>query len=474
MLRWSFHTLARAILAGLICAAGAAHAIGSGPSASAASLRLGGEATATRVVLDLSGPPGPARIEHGGAGLVLHLDAITGVGATQGTGIHLVRTWRMNSDATGLRVDLGLAGPVKVQHRFVIPPATPGGPWRYVLDLASAPPADDLAELLASSGLSAPPSPPAPSPGEPAPRPIASPRLVVLPVPDRPAPAAFALADPGPLAAGLPNFSARPLVSARPSPRPLAASAAPASAHLQPAVERVILEPRRGRRTIVIDAGHGGHDTGALGASRLEKEINLAAAMALKRRLEASGRYRVVMTRSDDTFVALEERVRIARHAHADLFISLHSDSAGADASPHGASVYTLADHAVDRVHSVLAPDDALSRAAGPRAGRGVSQILIDLSQRSTRNRSAEFAQTLIDQIGKSVDLLPRSHRDAGYFVLLAPDVPAVLLEMGFITNAADEARLADPEQRQRFMDRVADAIDDYFAPPRQLAAVGS
>lgn len=153
----------------------------------------------------------------------------------------------------------------------------------------------------------------------------------------------------------------------------------------------------------------------------------------------------------------------------ADLFISLHANSAGGDAATHGASVYTLSDSGGGRVHYVLGRNEWFSRTAN-RADPGTSQILLDLTQRSTRNRSAVFADLLLDRLAGKVDLLPRSHRDAGYFVLLAPDVPAALLEMGFITNPEDESRLADPVQRGRMMDGVADAIDAYFAEGQRVA----
>ena len=213
---------------------------------------------------------------------------------------------------------------------------------------------------------------------------------------------------------------------------------------------------------IVIDAGHGGHDPGARSLVRSEKDITLASALALKARLEGMGRYRVVLTRDCDVYVPLEDRVRIARRAKADLFISLHADSAGVDPTPHGASVYTLSDHGETRVNYVLGHNEWFNR-SGLRADPEVGQILLDLTQRSTRNRSSIFAGMLVNRISDKVDLLPRSHRDAGYFVLLAPDVPAALLEMGFITNPQDELRLTDPAQRDRLMDGVAAAIDDYF-----------
>ena len=224
------------------------------------------------------------------------------------------------------------------------------------------------------------------------------------------------------------------------------------------------------RKVIVIDPGHGGKDPGAAGAWSYEKNVTLAAAKVLRALLERSGRYRVVMTRDADVFVPLEERVQIARRAGADLFISLHADS-GADPATHGASVYTLSASGTARVGDVLSRRDWFLQPAVNRGDHAVSQILLDLSQRSTRNRSAEFAQLLIDRVGDRAPLLERSRRDADYFVLLAPDVPAALLEMGFITNPRDEARLDDPRARAALMGEVADAIDAYFAPKTRLAA---
>lgn len=215
------------------------------------------------------------------------------------------------------------------------------------------------------------------------------------------------------------------------------------------------------KKVIVIDAGHGGRDVGAQGARGFEKDINLAAAQALKARLEETGRYKVVMTRNSDVYIPLETRVRVAQRADADLFISLHSDS-GPEASLRGASVYTLSDKASSRSAKFVSRDDWFMKAS--LAGdQGVRDILFDLTQRATRNRSAVFAQTLVSHIEGKAPLLRRSHRDAGLVVLLAPDVPAVLLEMGFINNPEDEARLRDPTSRARLVDAVAHAIDDHF-----------
>lgn len=223
------------------------------------------------------------------------------------------------------------------------------------------------------------------------------------------------------------------------------------------------------RRVVVIDAGHGGKDPGADGAAGTEKDVTLAAARALKSRLEKSGRYRVVMTRNADVYVPLETRVQVARRADADLFISLHADS-GPDANTRGASVYTLADRASGRSAKFISKNDWFMKASNG-GDRGVSGILFDLTQRATKNRSASFAEMLLERISEQQTLLRRGHREAGLAVLLAPDVPAVLLEMGFITSPEDEEVLGHPAGRARLMGAVADTIDSYFAQATRLAA---
>ena len=435
-----------ALLCGLVTSARAGDSTSWQPIA----LRFGVEPGATRLVLDLPAPPGVVRLSGGADLATLTLSQPQGAEPADGLGRGLVRRWRIGARGAEVHIEIGLAPGAAVRRRFAIAPQALGAPWRYVVDIVGQAPASETPVIPAAT-----------KPAAMAPRVV----MTVPPLVMRPAePLRLAQSDPGPLDQTAPQLSGVRLADRGPAPRVPASSA-------RQQIERAPVAASKERKTVVIDAGHGGHDVGARGSASDEKDLNLAAALALKARLEHTGRYRIVLTRGDDTFVALDERVRIARRAHADLFISLHSDSAGVDGGPHGASVYTLSDSGVGRVRTVLTPDDALSRAGGPKAARGVNHILIDLSQRSTRNRSAEFASVLLDRIGHTVDLLPRSHRDAGYFVLLAPDVPAVLLEMGFVSNADDEARLASRDQRRAFMDRVGDAIDDYFAPPRQVAA---
>jgi N-acetylmuramoyl-L-alanine amidase len=224
------------------------------------------------------------------------------------------------------------------------------------------------------------------------------------------------------------------------------------------------------KKVVVIDAGHGGRDPGAAGADSREKDLTLAAARTLRDRLERSGRYKVVLTRDTDVFVALERRVQIARRANADLFISLHADSGG-DPSIRGATAYTLSEKGADRAARQAFDRDSFIDVAMPGSDEAVNRILLDLTQRGTVNRSSTFAEGLLHRIGRETQLLQRSHRDAGYMVLLAPDVPAVLLEMGFITNPEDERFLSDADRRKRLMDAVGQAIDDYFTQEARYAA---
>ena len=271
------------------------------------------------------------------------------------------------------------------------------------------------------------------------------------------------------IAAAAPAPAVTPVKAANPTAPAVPVVAA--SNDYGPSVSDLLAQPLSLKKVVVIDAGHGGHDPGAQSSHNNEKDITLAAARALKARLERTGRYQVVMTRDADVYVPLDTRVQIARRAGADLFISLHADSAGDNAGAHGASVYTLSDRGGQRVGKVIDRNDWFIRTGNRANDPAVGQILLDLTQRSTRNRSAVFAQLVVDRISDRTDLLPRSHRDAGYFVLLAPDVPATLLEMGFISNPEDEARLTDADQRSRLMDGVAAAIDAYFTGQTKLAS---
>ncbi|MEM6626903.1 MAG: N-acetylmuramoyl-L-alanine amidase, partial [Pseudomonadota bacterium] len=205
---------------------------------------------------------------------------------------------------------------------------------------------------------------------------------------------------------------------------------------------------------IVIDPGHGGKDPGAKGVrGALEKDVNLAAAKALADALRRTGRYEVALTRGTDIFLELQERVEKARDFEADLFISLHAD-AGSKPATRGASVYTLSASGEQRAEKMRERQDwVLSVETDETRSPEVNGILVDLIQRETKNQSAQFALALIPALKKANwPALTNTHRNAGFFVLLAPDVPAVLLEMGFMTNVHDEALLTSERHRRRLV----------------------
>jgi len=346
-------------------------------------VRFGGDAERTRVVIELT-RSASARIERGAAAPEL-MFALPGVDAGEGlfgSGVGLVRSYRMSSRGGSAFLRLDLRQPVEVSRRFLLPPGDGVRVYRYVIDLT---------------------------------------------------------------APGSRTSEATPAVTPPPA-----------------------REPRRSappeRQVIVIDAGHGGTDPGALGAEVQERELTLAAALELRRQLEATGRYRVVMTRSTDVLVPHARRVSIARDAGADLFISLHADSSQNPAT-RGASVYTLSDRGADRAARQALGGGPYGGIDLPAGDPAVRRVLLDLTQRATMNRSSVFAGALLNHLGHEAPLLARSHRDENLAVLLAPDVPAVLLEMGFITNGQDAEFMADSGGRRRLMGAVVRAIDAYFRP---------
>ena len=260
------------------------------------------------------------------------------------------------------------------------------------------------------------------------------------------------------------------------APQPVRPAAPPTQATARPAAPQTALALQRPAvnvtRVVVIDPGHGGKDPGATNEGAAEKDLALDAARELRAALLRTGHYQVVMTRDSDQFVPLEQRMQIARREHADLFISLHVNSIS-DPSLHGATVYTLSEKGVDRVaRKVFAGNgDWFINVDQPTRDVSVNRILLDLTQRETTNQSTKFANVLLDRMSGRVDLLRRSHRDANFMVLLAPDVPAVLLEMGFITNPVDQERLSSPDQRKVLASAITEAIDNYFTHVSRLAA---
>jgi N-acetylmuramoyl-L-alanine amidase len=317
--------------------------------------------------------------------VVVSLSGVAARRGMSGTGVGLVRGYRVAGAGGSSRVELDLAVSAEIERRFLLPPGDGVDHYRYVIDLKATGRAP----------------------------------------------------------------------TARPAPR---------------------TAPRATERPLIyIDAGHGGRDPGARGAHAEEADVTLAAALALKQELERSGRYRVRLTRDSDVYVGLNRRVAIARQAGADLFISLHADAI-ADPATRGASVYTLSEQGAGRAVREITADENWHRSLNlPGRDASVDRILLDMTQRATQNRSAVLARSLLGEI-EAADhpLLRRSHRDAGLAVLLAPDVPAVLLEMGYITNPEDERLLTDTRARRRLMRAVAAGIDGYFAAPTGALQVAS
>ncbi|MEK9944945.1 MAG: N-acetylmuramoyl-L-alanine amidase [Alphaproteobacteria bacterium] len=223
-----------------------------------------------------------------------------------------------------------------------------------------------------------------------------------------------------------------------------------------------------GPRIVILDPGHGGIDPGTIGRrGALEKEVTLAIALEARRALEATGRYRVFLTREDDVFIRLRDRVAFARQRDADLFISLHADSLN-DRTVRGASVYTLSEKASDREAAALAQRenkaDLIEGVDLDSEPDEVATILIDLARRETMNLSATFATLVLPEFERAGKTLRKGHRFAGFAVLKAPDVPSVLIELGYLSNPADERQLTSPKFQKQIAVSIQRAVDSYFS----------
>lgn len=335
-------------------------------------------------------------------------------GAVPVPGKGLVVSYRYGLFEPGnLRIVFDTSGPVRVRESFMLPPQDGRQP-RLVLDLERVD-RREFDRAYAASVLTPGGAEPTPVPARPPVLPVAA--TMVVPIP--------------------------PPLPPRPTPAP----------------EKPV---------VVIDPGHGGVDPGAVGVGDVyEKTITLAAARELRRHLESTGRYRVVLTRDKDIFVRLRDRVAIARDAGADLFISLHADSIGSTAI-RGLSVYTLSDQASDREAEMLAAKenraDAIAGMNLATENDQVASILINLAQRDTMNHSKRFANTALEHLRREVRILPsKPHRQAGFAVLTAPDVPSVLVEMGYLSSPADANLLNSQAHRERLARSLTRGIDAYF-----------
>lgn len=226
--------------------------------------------------------------------------------------------------------------------------------------------------------------------------------------------------------------------------------------------------PPNRKPVIVLDPGHGGVDPGATGVSGVyEKNITLSAGREFKAMLERTGRYTVHLTRDRDIFLKLRQRIRIARQHNADLFISLHADAIGRS-SVRGLSVYTLSEKSSDSEAAALAEHenkaDIIAGIDLSHESPEVTNILIDLAQRETMNLSSRMAETMIEELRRKVTLLRRTHRYAGFAVLKAPDVPSILVEMGYVSNPEEERLLRTAAYRAKLGEALVRSVDAYFA----------
>jgi N-acetylmuramoyl-L-alanine amidase len=375
----------------------------------ASDARLGGDATRTRMVVDLSRPiditaftlADPYRV-------IIDLPQVTfQIGARTGeNGRGLIKAFRFGLVMQGgSRIVIDAAGPVRVDKAFVLE-AIDGQPARLVVDLVSIDRASFMHNLALEAGARR--TPEARKPDQPR--------------PDQPRP-----------------------------DQPKGGS--------------------DGRPLIVIDPGHGGPDTGTIAASgEMEKAIVLEFAQALSDKLEKSGKYRVTMTRTDDRFIPLGERVRLARGQGAALFVSIHADALAArsENDVRGATVYTVSDTASDAEAARLAEAenkaDAIAGVDLSAEPEEVADILIDLTQRETKNFSHHFARSVVGELKSSARLHKHPLKSAGFKVLKAPDVPSVLIELGYMSNKDDLKLMTSEVWRGKATAAITQAVNTFFA----------
>jgi N-acetylmuramoyl-L-alanine amidase len=410
--------------AALLCSISAIVGAAEGHSTIAASdipvasdVRLAGDAKQTRFVLDLDKKiqfrafplADPYRVVVDIPEVSFQLPASVG---TSGRG--LIKAFRYGLVMPGgSRIVFDLTGPARIANSYVLDAAN-GQPPRLVLELEEVDRTSFVQSLAAES------------------RPELRPAIAIA-------------TDPATAAASEATTAAKPAAADR---RPL----------------------------IVIDPGHGGIDNGTQSHSESEKNLVLGFGLALRDRIEKSGKYRVVMTRTDDTFIPLADRVRIARNQSAALFVSIHADALPRnEGDAQGATIYTLSDKASDAEAERLAEAENKADAIGgvnlTEEPTDVADILIDLAQRETRTFSNRFARLLMGEMKSTVRMHKHPLKSAGFRVLKAPDVPSVLIELGYVSNKGDLEHLVSENWRSRTVGSMAQAIDAFFA--KRLATAG-
>ena len=279
-------------------------------------------------------------------------------------------------------------------------------------------------------------------------------------------PTAFQLAGRALVAEGTRAYGAaqpepKPAPAAQPVPKPKPETSAKPTVSISPQAAR----PKKWR--VFIDAGHGGKDPGAIGRTKtLEKDITLAAARELAAQLRSTGLIEPILSRTDDRYLKLRQRIQLARDQQADVFISLHADAAPS-AKARGISIFTLSDTASDKEAALLAKtENQADLIGGPDLSvedPDAAGELLRMFQRESMNQSTYLANAILRQIRDMPGGDRRGHRFAGFAVLKAPDMPSVLVEMGFITNREDEANLKNPAYRAKLLERLARATINYL-----------
>jgi len=379
----------------------------------ASSARLGGDAQRTRFVADISSSvgysvyvlPDPFRV-------IIDLPEINfqlppGQG---GSGRGLVTGYRFGLFSPGRsRIVIDASAPILIEKSFVIP-ATAAKPARLVVDIVKTDRETFFkqrrSQLKKQSG---------------------TPRLTAIPLP-------------------------------KPKPRS-------SISRLNKKTDRLVR--KTAKKMIIIDPGHGGIDSGAISRKGVaEKTIVLSVARTLRKILLATGRYDVKMTRNDDTFIPLRKRVEFARKNGGDLFLSIHADTVN-HSSVRGATIYTLSEKASDVEAGALAQkenrSDIIAGVDLAEENDAVTDILIDLVLRETKNHSIYFAQTIVNSLGHITRISKTPHRFGGFAVLKAPDIPSVLIELGFLSNGKDVRLLSSKKWQRRVSRAIAASINKYF-----------
>jgi len=427
-------TLGRILLAWVIAfvALAVAGPAGAG-QAVATGARIGGDHLRTRFVADLTEPvgftvyvlPDPYRVFIDLPEVRFDLPPDAGL-KTRG----LVSEFRYGEVEAGRsRIVIDTAGPILIDKSFIVD-AQAGQPARIVVDLVpttaaafdKAVQADEQRTAAAIAG------------------------------------AAGRKTGSGPVSGEASSTEPVPIPRARPAGETASVEAEPL-----PASGR-----RKGKRLIVIDPGHGGIDPGAVGVDDTrEKDVVLAFGHQLRDALAAKGDYEIVMTRAEDRFLTLKQRVAVAREHEADLFIAIHADTVrGAEA--RGATIYTLSEKASDAEAEELAHKenraDIIAGIDLADENKVVTDILIDLAQRESKNHAMFFARKAVSEMKAVTRFTGKPLRSAGFVVLKAPDVPSVLIELGYLSSRHDEAQLTSPKWRKRVAGAMVKAIDKYFA----------